>query len=66
MTYLLFIIGAALIYFGALKKVSAKKVSDMTGGDLVKTGLNGYLKVMMIVGGIAFIFIGFIWKVFLG
>lgn len=65
MAYVLFIIGALLIYFGIQRKVSDKKLSDMSGDDLMKTGCRGYIKWMMIIGGAALILIGLIWKTFI-
>lgn len=66
MLYILFIIGGLLIYFGIQKKVSDKKLADMSGNDLVDTGFRAYIKWMMIIGGAVFILIALIWKLLLG
>lgn len=58
----LIIAGAVLIYFGMKFKIGDKKVSEMDGGQVITTGLKGYLKVMMIVGGVALIMFGLIWS----
>ncbi len=56
------IIGAALIYFGMKVKMGNKKVGDMGAAELGKTGLKGYLKIMMIIGGVACLMIGLMWS----
>lgn len=66
MLYVLFIIGGLLIYFGIQRKVSDKKLSEMSGDDLMKTGCRGYIKWMMIIGGAALILIALVWKLLLG
>ena len=66
MLYVFFIIGALLIYFGIQRNVSDKKLSEMNGNDIIKTGCRGYIKWMMIIGGVAIILIALIWKLILG
>lgn len=56
------VIGAVLIFFGMKFKIGEKKISDMKGGELAGVGCRSYLKVMMIIGGVAFILIGLIWS----
>ena len=56
------IIGALLIYFGMKFKLGDKKVGEMGATELGKTGLKGYLKIMMILGGVGCIMIGLMWS----
>lgn len=56
------ILGGVLIYFGMTFKIGNKKLADMQGGDLFKTGFKGYAKMMMLFGGVAFILIGLMWS----
>ena len=66
MLYVLFIIGGLLIYFGIQKKISDKKLSEMNGDDIIKTGCRGYMKWMMIIVGAVLIFTALVWKLLLG
>ena len=62
MNIALFLIGGLLIFLGFNKKStsSQKKLKEMSGGDLVNTGIHSYLKIMMIAVWVVLILIGFI------
>ncbi len=61
MEYVLIILGAVLVFLGFNKKISTEKpVGQMTAGEVGKAGCHGYLKIMMIAGGIVLILIGLI------
>lgn len=62
MGILFIILGGALLYFGTTFKIGNKKLADMQGGDLFKTGIKGYFKIMMLLGGVAFLLIGLMWS----
>lgn len=56
------ICGALLIYFGMKYKMGVKKVGEMNSRELGGEGLKGYFKIMMIIGGVAFLMIGLMWS----
>ena len=61
------IIGAALIYFGMKFKIASgvktiKDLGDQEPNKLLTTGCRGYVKVMMILGGVGLIIIGLMWS----
>jgi hypothetical protein len=62
MIYIIIIlIGIALVYFGINKKVDAKKkLGEMNVSEIGNAGCSGYLKMMMIIGGITLVIIGVI------
>ena len=63
MAFVLIVIGVALIYFGYNRKIGGDKpLGQMTAGEAGRAGCSGYLKIMMIAGGIGFILIGLLIK----
>lgn len=60
MAYVLFVIGAVLIYFGVKLKIpdSGKKIAEETVGGIAGKGFRIYAKVVMIFLGICLVFWG--------
>jgi uncharacterized membrane protein len=66
MSYLLMLLGAAMIFFGIKSKVSKHTINELANqnaGETMKAGCRGYLKVMLIALGIVLILIGLLLQV---
>ena len=67
MSYILMIIGAVLIYLGITRKVSKHTINELANqnaGQIFNAGCKGYLKIMLIAGGIVLILIGLVIEFF--
>ena len=61
------IVGALLIYFGMKFKIASgvktiKDLGDQEPNKLFATGCRGYIKFVMILGGVGLIIIGLVWS----
>ena len=56
------VVGILLIYIGTKLKMSSKKISDSSFGEGGVQMFKGYLKIMTIIGGVAFLMIGLMWS----